>query len=562
MTNTSDMKTKAILMTCLLVLQISLVTAGNDRNESRVSGVNEVNVVASPETEALATAWIEAFRVANPDAKVNIVSQDRARPSDIHIIAAGSAGFVNDPGTWKIVVGREVIVPVMNETDPCYSLISGRGLSPVEFSRIISSDGSLTWGKLLGTDSNIPVTAIIPDDNAALASIAGFTALDQALITAARQPKGTVTASLSGSKSGTVVFCRLSDITDRTGQEFAGGVRIVPVDINSNAKSDYFEQFYAGFDSFNRGVYIGKYPKSLCNSIYAASSMAPSEGAAEELISFLLIDGQRFVAASGFTALAYGEGLLRRDALISGQEIIATTSEKATAPGAWLWIIAVIAVVSLMAYVVYRVTRALRSEPEPAVYRPSAPFSPRSLIIPAGIMYDRSHSWSFMEKDGTVKVGIDDFLQHVTGPITRIQMKSTGEKVRKGEHVVSIIQNGKKLDIQSPVSGTVLARNERLMNETGIVNSSPYDEGWVYSVQPDNWEKESSFMIPASRFADYLREEFARIKDFLAVMPGVNDIRLANVVLQDGGELRDGLLGEFGPEIWEEFQMRFLDQRR
>jgi hypothetical protein len=98
-------------------------------------------------------------------------------------------------------------------------------------------------------------------------------------------------------KIGTVVFCRLSDITDRTGQEFAGGVRIVPVDINSNAKSDYFEQFYAGFDSFNRGVYFGKYPKSLCNSIYAASSMAPSEEQLKKLISFLLFDGQRFVAA-------------------------------------------------------------------------------------------------------------------------------------------------------------------------------------------------------------------------------------------------------------------------
>lgn len=556
------MKTKVILMTCLLVLQTSFATAVNDRNEPRLSGINEVNVVAAPETEALATAWIEAFRAANPEATVNMVAPDKARPSDIHIIAAGSPDFINDAGTWKIVVGREVIVPVMNESDPCYSLISGRGISPAEFSRIISSDASLTWGKLLGTDSNIPVTAIIPDDNAALASIAGFTALDPALVTAVRQPKGTAATSLSGAKPGTVVFCRLSDITDRTGQEFAGGIRIVPVDMNGNAKSDYFEQFYAGFDSFNRGVYIGKYPKSLCNNIYAASSVAPAEGVASDLISFMLIDGQRFVAASGFTALAYGEGLLKKDALVSGQEVITPATDRATAPGAWLWVIGVIAFVSLLAYAIYRITRAVSNVPEPAVYRPSAPFSARSLVTPAGIMYDRSHAWTFMEKDGTVKVGIDDFLQHVTGSITRIQMKSSGERIRKGEHAISIIQNGKKLDIQSPVSGTIVARNERLTNETGIVNSSPYDEGWVYSVQPENWEKESSFMIPATRFAEYLKEEFGRIRDFLAVMPGVNDVRLAHVVLQDGGELRDGLLEEFGPEIWEEFQIKFLDQRR
>ena len=549
-------------MTCLLVLQTSLATAVNDRNELRVSGVNEVNVVAAPETEALATSWIEAFRVANPEARVNMVAPDKAQPSDIHIIAAGSPDFINDPGTWKIVVGRDVIVPVMNESDPCYSLIAGRGISPVEFSRIITSDPGLTWGKLLGTASNIPVTMIIPDDDAALASIAGFTALDPAILTASRQPKGTVTASLSGAKPGTVVFCRLSDITDRTGQEFAGGVRIVPVDINGNAKSDYFEQFYEGFDSFNRGVYIGKYPKSLCNNIYAASSVAPAEGVPSDLIGFMLIDGQRLVAASGFTALAHGEGLLKKDALVSGQEIITPATDRAAAPGAWLWVIGVIAFVSLLAYAIYRITRAVSTEPEPAVYRPAAPFSPGSLVTPAGIMYDRSHAWTFMEKDGTVKVGLDDFLQHVTGSITRVQMKSNGEKVRKGEHAVSIIQNGKKLDILSPVSGTIIARNERLMNETGIVNSSPYDEGWVYSVQPENWEKESSFMIPAARFSEYLKEEFGRMRDFLATMPGVNDVRLAHVVLQDGGELKDGLLEEFGPETWEEFQVRFLTQRR
>ena len=556
------MKTKVILMICLLVLQTSLITAGNERNEPRVSSINEVNVAAAPETEALATSWIEAFRVANPEAKVNIITPDKSLPSDIHIITSGSAGFINDPGTWKIVVGREVIVPVMNESDPCYSLISTRGISPEEFAMIISSKANLTWGNLLGTDSNIPVNAKIPDDKAALAAIAGFTAMDPALFTAARLPGESVIGSLSAAKPGTVLFCRLSDVTDRTGREFAGGVRIVPVDVNGNAKSDYFEQFYAGYDSFNRGVYIGKYPKSLCNNIYAASSAAPAEGVATDLISFILIDGQRFVAASGFTALAHGEGLLKKDALVSGSEIISSSTARATAPGAWLWVLAVIAFVSLLAYVIYRITRAVSTEPEPAVYRTSAPFSPRSLVTPAGIMYDRSHAWTFMEKDGTVKVGIDDFLQHVTGSITRIQMKSGGERIRKGEHVLSIIQNGKKLDIQSPVSGTIVARNERLMNETGILNNSPYDEGWVYSVQPENWEKESSFMIPATRFAEYLKEEFGRIRDFLAVMPGVNDVRLAHVVLQDGGELKDGLLEEFGPEIWEEFQMRFLDQRR
>jgi len=189
-------------------------------------------------------------------------------------------------------------------------------------------------------------------------------------------------------------------------------------------------------------------------------------------------------------------------------------------------------------------------------------FSLSSVAAPAGLLYDRSHAWTFMAKNGTVRVGIDDFLQHVTGPITRLVMKFPGEKVRKGEKVLSVIQNGKKLDIQSPVSGTIISRNERLNNDTGIINSSPYDDGWVYAIEPENWEKESRFMILAGKYVEYLKDEFARIRDFLAVMPGASDVRYARVVLQDGGEFKEGLLEEFGPEIWEEFQNRFLDTPR
>ena len=69
-------------------------------------------------------------------------------------------------------------------------------------------------------------------------------------------------------------------------------------------------------------------------------------------------------------------------------------------------------------------------------------------------------------------------------------------------------------------------------------------------------------MIMAGKYVEYLKEEFARVRDFLTVMPGVNDVRYAHVVLQDGGEFKDGLLEEFGPEVWEEFQVKFLDAAR
>ena len=67
-------------------------------------------------------------------------------------------------------------------------------------------------------------------------------------------------------------------------------------------------------------------------------------------------------------------------------------------------------------------------------------------------------------------------------------------------------------------------------------------------------------MSAAAKYTEQVREEFGRIRDFLATATGSGNVRMAPVVLQDGGELKEGLLEEFGPEVWEEFQIRFMNR--
>ena len=82
--------------------------------------------------------------------------------------------------------------------------------------------------------------------------------------------------------------------------------------------------------------------------------------------------------------------------------------------------------------------------------------------IPKGIYFDKTHTWAFLEENGVVRVGIDDFLQHITGKITRIKMKDPGKKVKKGDQILSIVQNGKQLNLYAPVSGTIVEQNVSL----------------------------------------------------------------------------------------------------
>jgi glycine cleavage system H lipoate-binding protein len=167
-----------------------------------------------------------------------------------------------------------------------------------------------------------------------------------------------------------------------------------------------------------------------------------------------------------------------------------------------------------------------------------------------------------MERDGLVRIGVDDFLQHVTGTITGIKLKETGEYVKRGEKILTIIRDGKQLSLSAPVSGIIRSQNTDLYLDSSIINSSPYTDGWIYLVEPKNWIKDIQMMFATDRFREWITGEFIRLKDFLATVLASHYPEYSLIVLQDGGELTDNLLEKLGPEVWEDFQVNFIDKSR
>jgi hypothetical protein len=141
-------------------------------------------------------------------------------------------------------------------------------------------------------------------------------------------------------------------------------------------------------------------------------------------------------------------------------------------------------------------------------------------------------------------------------------MRGEGHKVKKGEHILSLIQNGKQLNIYAPISGTILEKNSALDTNSAMLNYSPYNDGWVYRIEPTNWLRENQLLFMADKHRQYIKNEFSRLKDFLADILKADNEKYAMVVLQDGGELIDNTLANLGPEVWEDFQSKFIDPSR
>jgi len=186
--------------------------------------------------------------------------------------------------------------------------------------------------------------------------------------------------------------------------------------------------------------------------------------------------------------------------------------------------------------------------------------SAKILRIPQGIYFNKNHTWTHLGESGAAKVGMDDFLQHVIGNIRLTNLKNPGESIKKGELLAAIKQDGKVLNVYSPISGEVREINSMLTEHPEIINSDPYDQGWIYQIKPSNWIKETHTYYLSDKATEWSKKEFVRFKDFLSrgAMRRFS-AEPSMVLLQDGGEIRENVLSELPDEVWEDFQKEFLN---
>ena len=182
------------------------------------------------------------------------------------------------------------------------------------------------------------------------------------------------------------------------------------------------------------------------------------------------------------------------------------------------------------------------------------------LRIPQGIFFNPHHTWAHLAESGEARVGMDDFLQHITGEVEVARLKDPGEIIRKGDLLTEIIQDGKSLKVFSPISGEILHANPVLKENPEAINENPYDQGWLYKIKPSDWIRETESYMLAEKASEWAANEFNRLKEFLTQGPmRSHESEPSMILLQDGGEVREKVLSDLPEEVWQEFQQEFLD---
>ena len=105
-------------------------------------------------------------------------------------------------------------------------------------------------------------------------------------------------------------------------------------------------------------------------------------------------------------------------------------------------------------------------------------------MYPENLKYTSEHEWvrSPGDAEGSVRVGITDFAQDALGDIVYVSLPQVGDTITAGEACGELESTKSVSDIYAPVTGEVVATNAALDSTPELVNSDPYEAGWLFEV--------------------------------------------------------------------------------
>ena len=100
---------------------------------------------------------------------------------------------------------------------------------------------------------------------------------------------------------------------------------------------------------------------------------------------------------------------------------------------------------------------------------------------PADVLYTDSHEW-IDDREDTLRIGITDFAQDELGDVVFVELPGEGDSLESGA-ACAVVESIKAVsDIYTPVTGTVTATNDGVLDQPELLNTDPYGEGWLFEI--------------------------------------------------------------------------------
>jgi glycine cleavage system H protein len=209
-----------------------------------------------------------------------------------------------------------------------------------------------------------------------------------------------------------------------------------------------------------------------------------------------------------------------------------------------LLFIATVATCILVDYAL-RGRRVLSSADQQELAPASVPLQPHgvaNLRAPESTFFHPGHTWLAAEGDGYVRVGMDDFAQRLAGGIDELDPPEVGRSVRQGSPIWTVVRNGRRVSMISPVDGVVDEVNPAIVRDPSVIHSDPYNSGWIARIRVAELKRNMRNLLHGDVVQRWLDDAVLDIQTRLNANLGT--------VMADGGMLADDFGAALSDAEW------------
>jgi len=123
--------------------------------------------------------------------------------------------------------------------------------------------------------------------------------------------------------------------------------------------------------------------------------------------------------------------------------------------------------------------------------------------VPDGLHYTKEHEWVRVEGD-KCRVGVTDYAQKSLHEVVYVELPKVRMKVSQMQSLGTVESVKAVADVFSPIAGEVLEVNTSLSDAPELVNKSPYGDGWITVIRPEDFKKDLPGLMNAQDYRDFL----------------------------------------------------------
>jgi len=127
----------------------------------------------------------------------------------------------------------------------------------------------------------------------------------------------------------------------------------------------------------------------------------------------------------------------------------------------------------------------------------------KNLNFPDDLLYTKDHEW-IKKTNGNYKMGVTDFAQDQLGDVVYVELPEKGNAYKMGDELCSVESVKAVSEIYMPVSGKVFNVNEKLKDSPELINSDPYNEGFICEIEVTD-ENELSKLLNKDKYVEMIK---------------------------------------------------------